>query len=138
MTIQNVKEKLVISSRPENITVVENYIEGVLKMYNITDESYGNILISVIEGANNSILHGNNCDENKLVEISHKMADNKRSITFVISDEGNGFDYTNLPDPTSPENIENLGGRGVFLMKQLADMTIFENNGSVVELTFNV
>jgi serine/threonine-protein kinase RsbW len=138
MTIQNAKEKLIISSRPENITVVENYIEGVLKTHNIAEEAYGNILISVIEGANNAILHGNKSDENKSVEISHKISDNKRTITFIISDEGGGFDYTNLPDPTSPENIENFGGRGVFLMKQLADMTIFENNGSVVELTFNI
>jgi serine/threonine-protein kinase RsbW len=138
MTSLSVKEKLIISSRPENITLVENYIEGVLKFYNISEDSYGNILISVIEGANNSILHGNKCDENKSVEISHKIAENKKSITFIISDEGGGFDYSNLPDPTAPENIENLGGRGVFLMKQLADMTIFEENGSVVELSFNI
>lgn len=138
MTIQNFKEKLVISSRPENITMAENYIEGVLKTYNISEDAYGNILIGVIEGTNNAILHGNKSDENKSVEISHKIADNKKSITFIISDEGGGFDYSNLPDPTSPENIENLGGRGVFLMKQLADMTIFENNGAVVELTFKI
>ena len=63
---------------------------------------------------------------------------NKKSITFIITDEGSGFDYNNLADPTAPENIEDFGGRGVFLMKQLADVTIFQKQGSIVELTFKL
>jgi serine/threonine-protein kinase RsbW len=55
---------------------------------------------------------------------------------FTISDEGHGFDYLNLPDPTDPENIEKPSGRGVFLMKHLADQIIFSENGRVVELYF--
>ena len=55
---------------------------------------------------------------------------------FIISDEGHGFDYLNLPDPTDPENIEKPSGRGVFLMKHLADQIIFSENGRVVELYF--
>ena len=129
---------LIISSKPENINNVENYIDRVLKTYSIEDEAYGNVLISVIEGANNAIIHGNKCDESKLVKISHYLSENKKSITFVVSDEGHGFDYNSLPDPTAPENIENLGGRGVFLMKQLADFTVFQKLGAVVELTFKI
>ncbi len=131
-------DTLIISSKQENINSVENYIDRVLKTYSIEDEVYGNVLISVIEGANNAIIHGNKCDESKLVKISHHLSENKKSITFIISDEGLGFDYNNLPDPTAPENIENLGGRGVFLMKQLTDFTVFQKLGAVVELTFKI
>ena len=59
-------ETLVIASIPENINSVELYIDRILKMYNIDDELYGNVLISVIEGANNAITHGNNCDVSNL------------------------------------------------------------------------
>jgi len=131
-------ETLVIASIPENINSVELYIDRILKMYNIDDELYGNVLISVIEGANNAITHGNNCDVSKQVKIEHLLSENKKSITFIIADEGSGFDYNNLPDPTAPENIEDFGGRGVFLMKQLADVTIFQKQGSIVELTFKL
>jgi serine/threonine-protein kinase RsbW len=55
---------------------------------------------------------------------------------FIISDEGTGFDYYNLPDPTAPENLEKETGRGVFLMKELADQVIFSENGRVVEMYF--
>ena len=131
-------QKLVIKSRQEDISKVETFVEDILKLNNVSEESYGNILISVIEGVNNAINHGNKADETKEVELSYHISDNKKNIVFKIKDEGNGFDYNNLPDPTAPENIENLGGRGVFLMKQLADMVIFENNGAIVELSFRL
>jgi|LakMenE01Jun11ns_1017448.scaffolds.fasta_scaffold9326890_1 serine/threonine-protein kinase RsbW len=131
-------QKLVIKSRQEDISKVESFVEDILKQNNVSEESYGNILISVIEGVNNAINHGNKADESKEVELSYHISDNKKNIIFKIKDEGNGFDYNNLPDPTAPENIENLGGRGVFLMKQLADMVIFENNGAIVELSFRL
>ena len=51
-------------------------------------------------------------------------------------DEGPGFDYENLPDPTAPENIERPNGRGVFLMRNLADECGFEDDGRIVELKF--
>jgi serine/threonine-protein kinase RsbW len=131
-------QKLVIKSRQEDISKVETFVEDILKQNNVSEDSYGNILISVIEGVNNAINHGNKADETKEVELSYHISDNKKNIIFKIKDEGNGFDYNNLPDPTAPENIENLGGRGVFLMKQLADMVIFENNGAIVELSFRL
>ena len=46
--------------------------------------------------------------------------------------------YESLPDPTSPENILKIGGRGVFLMKQLSDDVLFHDNGSTVEIQFNL
>jgi serine/threonine-protein kinase RsbW len=57
-------------------------------------------------------------------------------IQFVVEDEGKGFDYEHLPDPTSPENIEKVGGRGIFLMKHLSDEVQFTERGKVVHLNF--
>jgi serine/threonine-protein kinase RsbW len=59
-------------------------------------------------------------------------------IKFVIKDEGQGFNYQNLPDPTAPENIEKPGGRGIFLMKHLSDEVDFKDAGRIVELSFYV
>jgi serine/threonine-protein kinase RsbW len=55
-----------------------------------------------------------------------------------LADEGEGFDYNRLPDPTAPENLENLTGRGVFIIKHLADQCIFNLKGNEVELHFKV
>nr|WP_317194263.1 ATP-binding protein [Penaeicola halotolerans] len=53
----------------------------------------------------------------------------------MIEDEGIGFDYENLQDPPAPENLEKIGGRGVFTIKHLCDEVLFENKGNKVSLT---
>ena len=118
----------------ENIHIVENLIDEICETLDVNEEYYGNILISMTEAVNNAMVHGNKLDSQKKVLVTVKTDDT--SIHFTISDEGPGFDYDNLPDPTAPENIEKPNGRGVFLMKNLADACNFEENGRVVELEF--
>jgi serine/threonine-protein kinase RsbW len=83
---------------------------------------------------NNAIKHGSRSDSSKNVSLSLALADGL--IKFRVEDEGAGFDYQNLPGPTSAENLEKPGGRGIFLMKHLADEVEFAENGKVVELSF--
>ncbi|MCB0395284.1 MAG: ATP-binding protein, partial [Flavobacteriales bacterium] len=47
-------------------------------------------------------------------------------------------DFSNVPDPTAPENLEKPTGRGIFLMKNLADEVEFSDDGRKVELTFRL
>lgn len=130
--------QLKFPSKPENITLVERLIDDLRSEFNIGDDTYGNILISLTEAANNAILHGNKADESKTVEISYEIDGRGKNLTFVIKDQGPGFDYNNLPDPTAPENLEKTSGRGVFLMMQLADMVVFSDNGATVEMQFRI
>ena len=123
-----------IPSLVENIRIVESFIDNARKKYDLNDDLYGNIMISVIESVNNAIVHGNKANKAKNVDLSLRLDDGQ--IRFVIQDEGNGFDFSNLPDPTAPENLKRTGGRGIFLMKHLADELNFKNNGQRVELTF--
>lgn len=127
-----------IPSTPENLAVVEKYIEDVCIENNIGLDVFGNILITTTEAVNNAILHGNKKDETKNVDVSFDLDLERKTITFKIKDQGNGYDYNNLPDPTAPENIHMTGGRGVFLIKQLADFVIFSENGSMLELEFKL
>jgi serine/threonine-protein kinase RsbW len=63
---------------------------------------------------------------------------NNRYICFTVKDEGNGFDPSVIPDPTKPENIAEPNGRGVFLINKLADTVSFSNNGTIVEMCFDL
>jgi serine/threonine-protein kinase RsbW len=71
-----------------------------------------------------------------MVNILFSIETNK--LRIKIEDEGKGFDYKNVPDPTAPENIENVNGRGIFLMEKLSDKIEFSRNGATVELEFNI
>lgn len=130
------EHQISIASDPENISELEGFIDQLRDSEDIGDEMYGNIIISLTEAVNNGIIHGNGCDPAKKVTISFKRDGNK--LSFSVTDEGEGFDFSNLPDPTDPENLEKLTGRGVFLMNQLSDMLIFSNGGNTVEMIFKV
>ncbi|HEY8404191.1 MAG TPA: ATP-binding protein [Flavobacteriales bacterium] len=121
----------------ENIHQAEKLIDEVVAEYNVKEDYYGELLIAMTEAVNNAIVHGNKLDASKNVTITFEVPDDK-NLRFTVEDEGPGFDYNNLPDPTAPENIEKPHGRGVFLMRQLADECTFEDNGRVVILSFEV
>jgi len=123
-----------IPSLAENIRVVESFIDNAKEKFSINDDIYGNIMIAVTESVNNAIKHGNNFNKHKSVSLSLFLDD--QMIRFIIRDEGAGFDFSSLPDPTAPENLEEPGGRGIFLMRHLSDEVRFTEEGSVVELLF--
>lgn len=125
---------LEFSSDLKQLKRVETFVNDLLTEYHISDDLYGNILISLTEAVNNAITHGNKLDKSKKVKVLSFKEKNK--ITFRVRDEGEGFDYNNIPDPTAPENILKVSGRGVFLMKKLSDEVLFEKNGSEIEMRF--
>lgn len=125
---------LKIPSILENIRIIESFIDNAKEQFQFSDDIYGNILIAVTESVNNAILHGNGGNSEKNVYLTLEIDD--ANICFTVEDEGPGFDYNTLPDPTAPENIDTMGGRGIFLMKHLADEVKFLEDGRKVSLTF--
>jgi len=127
---------LQLPSKEESITKLEELIESLSDTYNISDDTFANMMTCLNEALINAIKHGNKMDPDKKVIINADV-DNKR-IIWTVTDEGSGFDYVHLADPTAPENVENLTGRGVFIMKHLADQCIFNTSGNEVELHFKI
>lgn len=123
-----------VPSIVENIRMIESFIDNAKERFHLDDDIYGNIMIAVTEAVNNAIKHGNASDKTKNVHLSLSL--DESMIRFVVKDEGIGFDFQNLPDPTAPENLEKPGGRGIFLMKHLSDEVDFKEEGRIVELSF--
>lgn len=130
-------KELVIASDPDNLHLVEGFIDEIRAVLDFKDDVYGNVLVAITEAVNNSIHHGNAGDASKRVFIRCESI-NPYRIQVMISDEGKGFNADALPDPTAPENIESPGGRGVFLMRHLSDEIRFEDEGRRVLMVFNV
>ncbi len=126
---------IVIKSEIENLRLVEKFVDEISEELNLSNEIYVNVLIATLEAVNNAIVHGNK--QNKDLEVLIDTKKDEIGLHMIIKDQGNGFDYSNIPDPTSPENIEKINGRGIFLMEKLSDKIEFKNNGSHVYLTFN-
>jgi len=123
-----------LPSVPASITDIENLIEKACAEMALPEDVFGNILISVTEGVNNAILHGNK--SNAALSVFVGVLNNEEWVCFRIEDEGPGFDPDAIPDPTAPENLLKENGRGIFLMKSLSDELTFEKNGAVVNIYF--
>ncbi len=127
-------KKYRIVSKIGNLRIIENAIDNITAETGINQDNYGKILIGTLEAVNNAIIHGNKSDESKFVSVDIKMGDSNLEVT--IADEGKGFKPSEVPDPTRPENIEALNGRGIFLMSKLADDIKFNKKGNKVTLIF--
>jgi len=136
-TVPMAGHKLDFPSKVENVSLVEHLIDSVCEDYKVDEDYYGNILIALTEAVNNAIHHGNASDPAKSITVTFASKKEKQ-LSFTVADEGIGFNFDSLPDPTDPENIEKPHGRGVFLMRNLADEVVFHDNGRKVELNFNV
>ena len=137
MLIETEKVTLQFSSSPDNFKMLYILLDQIRKQVAINDEMLANIELVVGEAINNAIMHGNKGDVSKMVTVNAEIvADNILVVT--VADEGAGFCYSAIADPTLPENIQNPTGRGVYLMKQLADLVVFSNNGSTVEVQFKL
>jgi len=123
-----------IGSVPANLRIVEKAIDDVTGDLGIQQDNYGKIMVSTMEAVNNAIIHGNKSNPDKLVDIT--ITYKSKNIKIKVTDEGPGFKPADVPDPTLPENIEIINGRGVFLMSHLADKISFSKKGNSVTMLF--
>ena len=129
-------QQLELDSASESIHIVEKLIDAICANYKVNEDHYGNILVAVTEAVNNAIYHGNKAQAEKKIYVT--FSSNNKAISFTVRDEGEGFDFKHLPDPTDPKNIEKPTGRGVFLMHRLADDVKFSEKGRCVSLSFDI
>ncbi len=130
------KGSIKFKSEIQNLNKAEIVLKKVSEIAEISDENYGYILLALSEAINNAIVHGNKMNEEKEVKVTYKAS--KDSIEFIVEDQGQGFDPDSVPDPTSPENIEKATGRGIFIIKNLADKVEFDKGGRVIKMNFNL
>jgi serine/threonine-protein kinase RsbW len=127
-------KQLKVESKTASLRIVENAIDEMTGAIGINQDNYGKILVATLEAVNNAIKHGNKEIPEKLVDVVIEYIDNELRIS--VTDQGDGFDPTRIPDPTLPANIEELSGRGVFLMTKLSDAITFNEKGNSVTMSF--
>lgn len=130
------KLSLTITSELTNLKEVEHFIEKTIKEFELPEDIRGKITLSIMEAVNNSILYGNKQDSQKSIKLA--VVRSQKKVIFTVEDEGEGFDFKNIPDPTTPENLEKATGRGLYLMTHLTDELLFAQNGAKVIMIFSL
>lgn len=130
------KKSISILSNIDNVALVENFVDSLCVDIDISEDDYGNIFVAIIEAVTNAIKHGNKNDATKYVFVD-AVYDNG-VLEIDVKDEGLGFDYNNLPDPTLPDNILKFSGRGIYLIRSLSDKLEFYECGTLLKIFFNL
>jgi serine/threonine-protein kinase RsbW len=128
--------QIILQSNDKSLVQLTDLLDNLLEKLRVPSDTYANIVVSLIEAVKNAIIHGNKSDESRTIVIDYTVT--PTYLEFRVSDTGEGFDETEIPNPTAPENIEKEGGRGVFLMKHLASECEYNTKGNVVRLRFNL
>ena len=128
------KSELTILSDLNNLPEVEDFIENLIDKFGIEENLRVRIMLPVIEAVNNAILFGNKKDSEKTVKLTADK--NNQKIVITVEDEGEGFDFSHIPNPTTPENLMKTTGRGLYLMMTLTDNLVFTRIGAKVVMTF--
>ncbi len=110
---------ITVPSGPEQVSVVDEFLENHLRERKISDDIIADLAIAVTELVNNAIKHGNKNRVEKKVIVCIVFQNNKVEIS--ITDEGDGFDPETIPDPVAEENLLKEIGRGVFIVNSLMD-----------------
>ncbi|MFC2089606.1 ATP-binding protein [Bacteroidota bacterium] len=130
------RKNIEIPADTENLRIIEKVIDDMSWELNLSDEIYGNVLVATMEATNNAIVHGSKNNKEIPVKVEIELVESDLSIRVINA--GPGFDFTKVPDPTAPENIEKINGRGIFLMEKLSDELNFFDEGREVELKFKL
>jgi serine/threonine-protein kinase RsbW len=123
---------LVIASDPAEARTVQERVEQLLQEQKIPDRDVFCIKLALEEALVNAIKHGNQFDRSKKVYISYRLLTDRFEV--AVSDDGPGFDPTDVPDPTAVENLERPCGRGLMLMRHYMSEVAYNPRGNGVSM----
>ena len=127
--------ELKLPSRIESVDESAVFAEKVARDWGYGDEFLSAIDLAVRESVANAVKHGNKFDEEKQVEVV--MTDSAEGLEMTVRDHGAGFDVDEIPDPTNPENLLKINGRGILFMRSFMDEVGWERamgGGMIVKM----
>jgi len=108
-----------LESTLESVDSAEELTVGLAQRAGFYEDDLMKIGLAVRESMVNAVVHGNRYNAHKKVRLS--VTNNGARLTVRISDQGEGFDFENLPDPLAEDNLLRTSGRGIFLIRSFMD-----------------
>ena len=122
-------------SLPSEVTAISPFVDKLMPLLRncgCVPGGVSDVEIALREALANAILHGNQQDRRKQVHVTCRCEPDEVSI--AVKDEGMGFDINNVSDPTTPQNIGLVHGRGIHVMNAVMDEVRFEEGGTLVHM----
>ena len=128
---------LVTLRLPSEVACIEEAVELVtrhcLAGHDTCRRTRFRLQVVLSEALSNAIVRGNREDQGKWVHVRAELRPDH--ILLVVTDEGPGFDPAAVPEPIRPEQLDELGGRGLYLIRKLVDAVVFNSQGNSICMT---
>lgn len=121
-----------MGSDPKNVHRIEQFLLKINSAVKFSDEKFGTLLVVVTEAVNNAIIHGNKRNPSKKVVVNGIVRNHL--LVINVKDEGKGFNPHGIPNPIDEGNLLRESGRGIFLMRQLAEKVSYNSKGNEVTM----
>ena len=122
-------------SLPSEVAAISPFVDKLMRLIRkcgCAAEGESDVEIALREALANAIIHGNHENPRKRVYVRFRCEPDE--VSLAVKDEGRGFDINKMANPTAPENIGSVHGRGIYLMRALMDEVRFEEGGVVVHM----
>jgi serine/threonine-protein kinase RsbW len=127
-----ISRSVVVPSTPGAIVDVCKQVLANLQASNFTEEDVFAVHLSLEEAFINAIKHGNRMETTKAVKVDYSVEPDK--IEICMTDEGEGFDPTVIPDPRYGDNLYKPAGRGLLLIRSYMDVVEYNKRGNSVRM----
>ncbi len=125
---------MILKTSFEELDRVIDETEAFFSRFTDDEDLVQKIMLLTTEAVSNAIEHGNALDETKSVILEFVCG--AKLLEVWVEDEGEGFDRSTVADPLSSDGLLQDGGRGIFLIEQLADEVHYGNNGRRIGMKF--
>jgi serine/threonine-protein kinase RsbW len=122
-------------SLPSEVAAISPFVDQLMLLIRksgCVPEAEADVELALREALANAVIHGNHENPQKYVHI--RCCCKRDEVSVAVKDEGRGFDINTVADPTAPENMGSIHGRGILLMKAFMDEVRFEEGGVVVRM----
>jgi serine/threonine-protein kinase RsbW len=133
MSATQLASEVIISSDLAEARRIQDLIEEALQACGYSEHDIFSIKLALEEALVNAIKHGNQMDPDKRVMVSYQVTSDRFDIR--ITDEGQGFNPEDVPDPTAPENLERPCGRGLLLIRGFMTEVTYHGRGNCVSMS---
>ena len=127
----------ILSSRFDAIApCMKDILSQLQKEFSLDEETMFNIKLALEESLTNAIKHGNKL--NSALNVDVTVFSEASRLTIKVKDQGQGFNFQNVPDPTQKDRLLMASGRGVFLIRKLMDEVIYSDGGREISMVKNL
>jgi serine/threonine-protein kinase RsbW len=118
----------------ESIERLQSEVSDALQRHGFGDAAAFAIRLALEEALVNGFRHGNRGDPSKTVTVRCAIDDAAAEVD--VTDQGEGFDPSSVPDPTAEENIEIPSGRGIMLMRAYMSVVEYVPPGNRLRIVY--